>query len=192
MSLQISLALGLFQDPYFIYSVKLPVLTDRVLFAAFILLLLDNRRVFVNKNFTDHYVVPVFLLTNLSQFVVDGEPHTVVSINDSTTDFNRDLVEEDVTNVAGPGYGTTSVGGKRRKIDLEVGLVNQITITRNKARNLATEVGVSSKGLFHRLHGEVGVTTVHNTEECDLWGSRDVNILRSICSLIPGLSTYFI
>ncbi len=102
------------------------------------------------RSVADHDSVTVLLLSDLGQLVVNGEPHTVVPVDNRTSDFDRDLVEDYVTNVTRPrdGLGRT-IGRERRQVDLEVRLVDQITVAGDKARYLATKIGISREGLFH-------------------------------------------
>ena len=89
-----------------------------------------------------------------------------------------------VTNVAGPSNlvdtcGTTS--GEGGEVNLEVCLVDEVTTASNCGSALATKVGCTSEGLFHGLHGKVGVALVHTTEEGNLRLTCNVGVLGTEC-----------
>ena len=82
---------------------------------------------------SDHDLVTDLLCGGLSELVVNVVPETVVLVNDGTTDFNRDLINDELTNVAGPGDGVSDTGnGQLGELDLEETFVNKVSIASNQ------------------------------------------------------------
>lgn len=81
-------------------------------------------------------------------------------INGLPTDLNVDIVNHVVTNVVDPtSRRRTSVSTTRtrirqsRQINLQVTLVDQITVTRNGTRDLASKVHRAIERLLNALQG---------------------------------------
>lgn len=129
---------------------------------------------------SDHDIVTIFLFGTLGELVVNSEPETVMFVNNGTSNFNRDFVNENMTNVSGPCNSSGGVGSKSGQIDLEISLVDQVTVSGDKTSNFSAEISVTGKGLLHRFHGKVSVSSVDNTEKGNLRVSGDVDILGTV------------
>jgi len=91
-----------------------------------------------------------------------------------TTDLDLDVADENVSDVVDPTkakrFISSGSGGalNKRKSNLKVNTVNQITITRDGASNTLAEVGGSVKSLLNRFNRKVSVTAVNNLKESNL------------------------
>jgi hypothetical protein len=56
---------------------------------------------------TNHDVITILLFSSLGKFVPDVEPVTVVTVNFLSTDFNVNVVNDNVSNVTSPSNGTS-------------------------------------------------------------------------------------
>jgi len=113
------------------------------------------------------------------QLTPDLEPSAVLLVNTLTSDLNLDVLNQMVTNVIDPTERRT-LALNLGQINLHVNAVNQIAVTRNERGHSLSEIGLSTKSLLNRLHGEVSVTAVDNLKEGDLWVTSQVNILGAI------------
>ncbi len=133
---------------------------------------------------THHLGVTSLLAGLLGQLIPDVQPVTIVLVNALATDLQLDKVDQIVPNPVQPAELSTraisSLELHLRQSGLQVDAVDQITITLNGAGHLVTEPGVSVKGILNGLHCEVGVTTIHLLEECNLRVSSQVDILSTV------------
>ena len=136
------------------------------------------------RDVTDHLGITSLLAGLLGQFVPDVQPITVLLVNALATDFNFNVVNQVVTDPVQPTELSTRavrrLEGDLRQGGLQVHAVDQITVALNRARNLLAEVGSTVKRVLNGLHGEVGVTTVHNLKKRNLRVASQVNILGTI------------
>lgn len=127
----------------------------------------------------NHVGVTQALASSLSQLIPNVQPVTVVLIDALTTDLHLDVLDQGMTDVVRPLEGLARGNNHGRKSDLQVSLVDQITITGDGDSNLATEVSRSRHVLFNRFHGKISVTAVYDLEKSDLGVTGQINILSS-------------
>jgi hypothetical protein len=99
------------------------------------------------RGVTDHNIVSIIVLSSTRKLGPDVKPFSILLINTLSTDLEFNVVDENVTDVPGPRRGGTR--GKSWQIDLEVHLVDQITITGDRRRDLSAEINSSVKGLLN-------------------------------------------
>lgn len=146
-----------------------------------------------DTRFTNHMSVTVIFFRGLGKFIPNFEPHTILFIDGLSTNFNLYSLYKSVTdtvNITKSGGNTTSGEGsiiQRRKSYLKVYLVNKITITRDGASYLFTEVRFTIEGLFNGFNSKVSTPTVYYFPESDLWVTSKVNVLSSVSALLPKI-----
>jgi hypothetical protein len=120
-----------------------------------------DRRGFSGKfgSVTNHDVVTIFVFLGLGEFLPDVEPLTVVAVNLLASDFDIEFLDHDMTDVSDPGLSTGA--SKSWEFDLEISLVNEITISGNGGGNLTTKVDRSTESLLDRFEGKIGMTAIH-------------------------------
>jgi len=111
-----------------------------------------------------------------AEFGPDVEPFAVVTIDTLAADFEFDLFDEVMTDVGVP----PPVGGKRRKLDFENSVCDEITIATHGDSRLATETSSTIEYLGDGFNGEVCVTAVNRLEECNFGVTSEVNVLGTI------------
>jgi len=123
-------------------------------------------------NVANHVGIPSLLTRLLGQLVPDLEPITIVLVDLLTANLEVDVVDQVVTDPVEPAeLGTRTVSGSEENLrqgGLEVDAVDQISVTRDSALHLATEVGSTVEGLLNGFHREVGVATIDDLEDKDL------------------------
>ena len=133
---------------------------------------------------TNHLGVAGLETRLLGELIPDLEPLAIVLVDTLTTDLELDVVDEVVASPVEPAeLSTRAVRGQElhlRESRLEVHTVDQITVALDRARDLLAEVGGAVEGILNRLHGEVGVSAVHNLEESDLGITSQVHILSAV------------
>lgn len=109
------------------------------------------------------------------------EPLAIVLIDLLSTDFENNIVDELVSEPVNPTelFGRINKGDSRDS-DLEVGTVDEITVSGNGAGNLLSEISITVEGLFDRLHGKVGMASVDDLEKSNLRIASQINILGTI------------
>jgi len=116
----------------------------------------------------------------LGELVPDLEPVTIVLVDLLAANLEVDVVDQVVTNPVEPTeLGAGTIGSRQLHLGergLEVDAVDQISVTGDRALDLAAEVGGTVERLFNGLHGEVGVATIDDLKDKDL----------------PSLSGYFL
>jgi hypothetical protein len=110
----------------------------------------------------NHKFVTIPMTGGLGKFVPDVKPVSVMFVNSLTTNFNFNGLDKFVT-------GPSGTGGW--KFGLKVDSVNQISVSGDGASHFLTEIGETVESLFDRFHREVGVSSVYNFEESNLWVS---------------------
>ena len=128
----------------------------------------------------DHVGVANLLASLLRELVPDVHPVTVVLVDALATDLDLSELDEGVAEPVEPAERFASRYRNLGYGYLEVNLVHEVTVTRYGACYTLAEVGRAVEGLFDRLHREVGVATVNNLEESNLWVTSKVNILRAV------------
>ena len=133
---------------------------------------------------THHLGVAGLLARLLGELIPDLEPVTIVLVDALATDLELHVLDQVVAHPVEPAeLGTRAVRGLEGHLGeggLEVDAVDQVAVALDRARHLATEAGRAVKGVLDGLHREVGVTTVHYLEECDLGVTGQVNVLGAI------------
>ena len=85
------------------------------------------------------------------------------------TDLELDGADQQVTHPVEPTeLGTRAVTGEQRDLGqrgLQVHTVDKVTVALDRARHLLAPVRGAVEGVLDGLHGEVGVTTVHDLED---------------------------
>jgi len=104
---------------------------------------------------SNHVGVTQLVTRGLGQLVPDVEPVTVVFVDTLTTDFDLNVLHQDVTQPVQPTESSAGGHSHAGKSHTQVHAVNQITITRDGAGYFLAEVGRAIEGLFNGLHGEV-------------------------------------
>jgi hypothetical protein len=120
----------------------------------------------------------------LGELIPDLEPLAIVLVDALAANLELNVVDEVVAGPVEPAeLSTRAVRGEELHLGesgLEVHTVDQVTVALDRARHLLAEVGGAVEGILDRLHGEVGVSAVHNLEESDLGVASQVNILSTI------------
>jgi hypothetical protein len=125
---------------------------------------------------TYHSLVAFVVTRGLGELVPDVEPVTVVLVDALTTDFDFYGFDELMTNPVVVIVGSTELTQRY----LEVHAVDEITVAGYSAGYSVTETYITVEGLYHRLHGEVGVATVNYFEESNLGVTSKVDVLSAI------------
>jgi hypothetical protein len=141
---------------------------------------------------SNHVGISRLMTSRLGKLVPDVEPVAIVLVNTLATDFELNVLQENVADPVNPTERVSSNGSNERERHLKVNTMNQITIARNGAGNLATEVGGTVECLLNRLHREVGMATVDYLEERNLGIPRKIDILSAIGDKLHKSSTHFI
>ena len=134
---------------------------------------------------TDHLEVTALLLARERELVPDVHPVTVLAVNALTTDLDLNLGHQLLTDEIHPAGIDARVRGGHGLVDLreshlKVRAVAQITVAGDRARDTATEVGLTREGLLDGLHREVRVASVRHLPEGDLRRSREENVLSTV------------
>lgn len=130
----------------------------------------------------NHFLVTGFLTVGDNKLTPDFQPVAVVLIDALTSDFNLDVVHDEMTNRVDPsetscvGIADTNSGKRGLKIDT----VNEITISGNCASYTTSEIGISVECLFNRLHSEIGMTTINYLEVSNLRITSKIDVLCSV------------
>jgi hypothetical protein len=121
---------------------------------------------------TNHLGIHSLLTRLLGELIPDVEPVTIMLINALTTNFKFYGLDKVVANPVEPTeLSTRTIRSEDlylRENSLEVDTVDKITSALDSAGNLLTEVGGTIERIFDGLHGEVGVTTIHDLPESNL------------------------
>uniref|UniRef100_A0A6C0CU96 Uncharacterized protein n=1 Tax=viral metagenome TaxID=1070528 RepID=A0A6C0CU96_9ZZZZ len=123
-----------------------------------------------------HSLVAIIVTRGLGELVPDVEPVTVVLVDALTTDFDFYGFDELMTNPFVVSVGSTEFTQRY----LEVHAVDEITVAGYSAGYSVAETYITVEGLYHRLHGEVGVATVNYFEESNLGVTGKVDILSAV------------
>ena len=140
----------------------------------------------VNTTIAVHHVqVLAALAGGQGQLIPDVEPVTIVLIDALATDLNLNGLDQELTYVRDPGEVAGAVGRHIGEVDLgesglQVDLVDQITVTGDRACHALAEVGHTVEGLLNSLHREVGVAAVELLEEGYLGIGRQVHVLGAV------------
>ena len=136
------------------------------------------------RDVADHLGITGLLASLLGELVPDVHPVTVLLVDALTTDLNLNVVDEVVTDPVEPTELSARAVGRLesdlREGRLEVHAVDQITVALNRAGDLLAEVRGAVEGVLNRLHGKVGVTTVHHLKKRDLRVASQVNVLGAV------------
>jgi hypothetical protein len=127
-----------------------------------------SKQTYVSGVFTDHVVVTVSLFGSLGKLIPELEPESKMSVDSLSSDFDVDVANESMAKGVGPGdavgFGGTGlvygVDRKGRELDLEVDVINQVTVTRDDSGNFLSKSGVSVENLLDRFDGEVSVSAI--------------------------------
>ena len=132
----------------------------------------------------NHLGITGLLPGGAGQLVPDVQPLAVVLVDLLSADLDLDVVHELVTHPVEPAeLGAAGVRGAKRDLGesgLEINTVNQVAVAADRARNTLSKVGNTVKGLFDRLHREVGVSAVQLLEQRNLCIPREIHILGTI------------
>jgi hypothetical protein len=132
----------------------------------------------------NHLGVASLLARLLRELIPDVEPLAVVLVDALTANFELDGLHEVVANPVEPAeLRTRTVRGLElylRERGLEVDAVDQITVALDRACHTLAKARGTVERILNRLHGEVGVSAVHNLEEGNLRITREVNVLGAI------------
>lgn len=93
----------------------------------------------------NHVVVTNLVARLLSKLVPDVEPITEVAVNALATNLNINGLNQSVANIVDPAEAVWAITRdlNLRQSYLKIDTVNQITIARNSAGDLLTEVGIA-------------------------------------------------
>ena len=134
---------------------------------------------------------------------VQTPPLLVVLVDALTTDGKLNILDGTLGDPAGIGGRTRGVGRDTGlSLELDVHVVDEVTVARNGDRH-ATGVGGSTvDGLLDVLHREVGVAAVDRLEESNLRISSQVDVLGAVsdelhettghCELLYYIPTFFL
>ena len=132
----------------------------------------------------NHLGIAGLLARLLGKLIPDLQPVTVVLVDALATDLQLNPVDEVVADPVEPTeLGTRAVRGIHShggQSGLQVDAVDQIAVTLDRARHLVTKARVAVKGVLNGLHGEVGVTAVHQLEEGNLGITGQIHVLSTI------------
>ena len=148
------------------------------------------------RNVTNHVGVAGFVARGLGKFVPDVEPVAVVLVDALATDFNFDVLDEDVAEPIQPAETIHATRASRdnnlRDGDLEVHAVHEITVTGDRAGHALAEISRAVERLFDGFHGEVGVATVNHFKEGNLRVAGKIDVLSTISDQLHKTSTHCI
>ena len=146
----------------------------------------DVRRQDVHTTKAVHHVqVLAALAGGQGQLIPDVEPVTIVLVNALAADLDLNGLDQELASVRHPGECRGAGGSHICIVDLgesglQVDLVDQITVTGDRAGHALAEVGYTVEGLLNSLHREVGVAAVELLEEGNLGVRRQVYILGAV------------
>ena len=112
------------------------------------------------------------------------EPLAVVFVDALAANLELDTLDEVVADPVEPAElrarAVAGLEGDRRERGLEVDAVDQVTVALDRAGHALAEARSTVERVLDGLHGEVGVTAVHDLKEGNLGVAREVNILSAI------------
>jgi len=136
------------------------------------------------RDVADHLGIAGLLASLLGELVPDVHPVTVLLVDALTTDLNLNIVDHVVTDPVQPAELSARtvrrLKSNLRQGGLQVHAVDQITVALNRAGDLLAEVRGAVEGVLNRLHGKVGVTTVHHLKKRDLRVASQVYVLGAV------------
>jgi len=143
----------------------------------------------------DHVGISDRVARALGELVPNVEPSGVVLVNALATDLQLDTGNQNVTQPVQPTEtsNTARGSGTDRQVDigdldLEVRAVDQITITRNGACNLLTEISGTIEGLLNRFKSKISISAINYLKDrC----SRNTNFWGDFILSINGDYRYF-
>ncbi len=116
-----------------------------------------------------HLGVTGLLAGLLGQLIPDVQPVTIVLVDALATDLNLHGLDQVVAHPVQPAeLSTRAVSGQDGhggQSGLQIHTVDQITVALDGAGHLLGEVGSTVEGVLDGLHGEVGVTTIHDLKD---------------------------
>ena len=149
---------------------------------------------------TNHLEVAALLLRREGELVPDVHPVTVLAVNALATNLHLNLGDELLANEVEPaGVDAVTVDTHRaaqhglvdlREGHLEVRAVAQITVTGDRARHTATEVGLTREGLFDGFHRKVRVASVRHLPERNFRRTREEHVLRTISNKLKQTTSH--
>jgi hypothetical protein len=133
----------------------------------------------------NHLGITGLLTRLLGELIPDVEPVTIVLVDTLTTNLELDIRNKVLANPVEPTELTATAVGRcidlnLRESGLKIDTVDQVTVTLNSASDLLAKVRGTIERVLNGLHGKVGVTTIYDFKEGDLWVTSQVNILCAI------------
>jgi len=119
-------------------------------------------------------------------------PVAILAVDALATNFNLNLVDKTVTNIAHPAE---TVSGRITKTNLgennlNIRLVHKVSVTVDHSRYTLVEVSLTVERHLNGLHGEVRVALVKDLPERDLGITGDIDILRTIRHKLHKTATH--
>ena len=143
-------------------------------------------------------------LVSLHTLVIAGRqalpqvpPLTVVTVNDLSTDFHLNLIQQEVSEAAHaasrPQHVVCRACCRRGGVGqghLKVGAVDKVSVAIHDGHHALAVLSRACEVDTHRLHGEVGVPLVHDLPEGDVGVARDVCVLCTVGNELEKTATH--
>ena len=126
----------------------------------------------------------------LGKIAPHAEPHTVLTVDELTSDFDFEGLEKCVGDIASEhtGFvGSHQVGN----IELNPKVLEKISVTGDGHRNTGSSSNRAIDSLLDRFNGKVGVAAVNAFEEGNLGLSGEIYVLRSISDELHKTTSHF-
>ena len=134
---------------------------------------------------TNHLVVATFLFLGHGELAPDVHPVTVLLLNSLATNFNLNGLNKLMSREIKPSCVKITIRISHRCVDLwesdlKVGSVSKITISGDGAVDTSAEISLAIEDLFNGFHCEVGVSSISDLPEGDLWVTSKVDVLSAV------------
>jgi len=127
---------------------------------------------------------------DLSEIAPNGEPETVLAIDELTSDLELKVLEQSVAQIVRNLLGASGTD-KQRGVVLNPEILEKIAVTGNCNGHAGTSSNGAVDGLENRLNGEVGVAAVNGFEKGNLGLTSQVNVLGAVGNELHKSSSHF-
>ena len=157
----------------------------------------DQRGPGTTRRATEQLVRLADLVHRGRQALPQIPPLAVVTVNDLSTNLHLNLLEQEVAEAAHTARGPVDVlAGTRHsrprvgQRHLEIRAVDKVSVAVHDGHHALAILGRAREVDTHGLHGEIGVTLVHDLPEGDVGVARDVGILCSVGNELEKTATH--
>jgi hypothetical protein len=131
---------------------------------------------------SNHLEITLLLLGSHCELIPYMHPISILSVNALSTDLDLHLGDNLFAGEIEPsgintstlrkGSGVAHILVNLGKSDLEVCAVGEVAVPADDTCDTSTEIGLSVKCLFNGFNGKVGIASIRDLPESDLWVTR--------------------